>query len=184
MPTLYRFVLGALVALTLAPVASQAQDVKIGYLDPELLITLMPEARDIQAQLEERFEADEQELVAMQQTLAERLQDYEQNAAVLNDEARQQREQELRTLQQELQQQQLQKRQALQQQQVELIQPLYDKIQAAIDEVASAQELTLVLSVQANSAAVVLYASQNAIDLTQPVAERLGISLTTGAGGQ
>ncbi|MEM6782398.1 MAG: OmpH family outer membrane protein [Bacteroidota bacterium] len=182
MPVLYRFFLVALVALTLAPMAAQAQDVKIGYLDPELLLARMPEAREVQAQLQERVEADQQELATLQQTIMERYQDYEQNAAVLNEDARQQREQELMTMQQQLQTAQQEKLQALRQQEAQLLQPLYDKLQAAIDEVAASQSIAIVFSTQANEAPVVLYAGANAFDLTQPVAEQLGITLTTGGG--
>ncbi|MEL6444631.1 MAG: OmpH family outer membrane protein [Bacteroidota bacterium] len=184
MPMLYRFFLAALVALTLAPVAAQAQDVKIGYLDPDLLLARMPEARDVQSQLQQRLQADQQELATLQQNLAERYQDYEQNASVLNDEARQQREQELLSMQQDLQSAQQEKLQALQQQEAQLLQPLYDKLQTAIDQVAGEQGIAIVFSTRANDAPVVLYAGANAVDLTQPVAEQLGISLTAGGGGQ
>ncbi|MEM9996319.1 MAG: OmpH family outer membrane protein [Bacteroidota bacterium] len=182
MTVLYRSFLAALVAFTLVPLAAQAQDAKIGYLDPDLLLARMPEARDVQSQLQQRVEADQQELATLQQSIVEKYQDYEQNASMLNDTARQQREQELLDLQQQLQAAQQEKLQSLQQQEATLLQPLYDKLQAAIDEVAAAQGIAIVFSTRANDAPVVLYAGPSAVDLTQPVAEQLGITLT--AGGQ
>lgn len=180
-PTLHRFLLAALVALAAFPLAAQAQEVKIGYLDPDLLLARMPEARDVQSRLQQQLQADQQELATLQQTMAEKYQDYEQNASVMNDEARQAREQELLQMQQQLQASQQEKLQALQQQEATLLQPLFDKLNAAIEEVAEAQGVSIVFSTVANDSPVVLYAGANAVDLTQPVAEQLGISVAAGA---
>ena len=173
-----RYVIAALFVL-LAVLPAQAQ-VKVGYADYELVIVQMADYKKVQETLQSQAQKDQTALRAQEQVLQERLADYQQKQALLSADARQTREQELIKLQGELQQTQQQKLQALGQQEQELMGPLFERLQTAIDEVSRAEGLTMVFGVRAGGDPVVLYASDAAVDITAKVMEKLGVSLTQG----
>ena len=72
------------------------------------------------------------------------------------------------------------KDQELNQRQLELLSPLLDRVQQAIDEVAKEKGLDLVLSAQTTAGPVVLFASEE-LDITQEVSEKLVVTISTGA---
>ena len=165
-----------------APPAVEAQT-RVGYVDPEFLLLQMPEARQVRSNLERQAEQDQQALQQLGQQLQQKATDYEQSASLLSDAARQTREQEIMKLQQDLQTQQQQKLQQLQRKEAEMLQPIFEKFNDAVSAVAEEMGLTFVMASSVNGGAVLLYAdNQNTVDLTEPVAARLGVSLagTTG----
>jgi outer membrane protein len=179
-----RFFALALAALSVIAVmpAAEAQS-RVGYVDPEFLLLQMPEARQIRSELERQAEQDQRALQQLGQQLQQKATEYEQSASLLSDAARQTREQEIVQLQQSLQTQQQQKLQALQQREAQMLQPVFDKFNDAVSAIAEEMNLTFVMASSVNGGAVLLYAdNDNAVDLTEPVAARLGISLagTTG----
>lgn len=171
-----RYAIAALFAL-LVVLPAQAQ-VKVGYADYELVIVQMEDYRKVQEQLKSQAEKDQNSLRAQQQVLEEKLQDYQQKQALLSAEAKQSREQELIKLQGQLQQAQQTKMQGLQQKEQELMGPLFERLQTAIDEISEAEGLTMVFGVRAGGDPVVLYASDAAVDITTQIMEKLGVSLT------
>ena len=66
------------------------------------------------------------------------------------------------------------KEQELEQKEAELMNPLLERVQNAINEVAAEQKLDLVLNAQAGGSPVLLYADQG-MDITETVMDRLGI---------
>lgn len=171
-------------ALGVAPDAQAQTAPKIGYTDYELIIVQMPEYRTLQQTLQEQAQTDQEELAAMEQTIQEKFAEYQEQSGVLSPEARQTREQEIVQLQTELQQDQQRRLQALDRRQNELLQPLLSQLQEAIDEVATARGLHLVLSSRVATEPVILYASeQNTVDITTEVMSELGISMTQSEGG-
>lgn len=166
---------GLLVAL--APCA-QAQQARIGYTDYELIVVQMPEYRQVQQQLQQTAQSDREALSEMEQEIQAKFADYQSQAGVLSDEARSQREEEIVEMQTNLQQEQQRRLQALGQRENELLQPLFDRLQGAIDEVAGARNLSLVLATRAGTEPVLLYAGSDTVDITAEVMSNLGISMT------
>jgi len=166
--------------------ASQAQDgPKIGYTDYELIIVQMPEYRTLQQTLQTQAQSDQEELAAMEQNIQQKFAEYQEQSGVLSPEARQTRENEIVQLQTELQQDQQRRLQALDRQQNELLQPLLEQLQTAINTVATARGLELVLSSRVSTEPVILYAGEEyTTDITAEVMSELGISMTqSGAAG-
>jgi outer membrane protein len=156
---------------------------QIGYTDYELIIVQMPEYRSLQQTLQEQAQTDQQELATMEQNIQQKFAEYQEQSGVLSPEARQTREEEIVQLQTELQQDQQRRLQALDQRQNELLQPLLEKLQVAIDEVATARGLQLVLSSRVSTEPVILFASeQSTVDITAEVMSELGISMTQSQG--
>ncbi len=181
------------VALAVGPAALAQGVPQIGYTDYELILVQMPEFREVQQQLQQQADADRQALAGLQTEIEGRLQEKSQElegrlAAAqgpVTGEARQRQIDELRQeavefeVQQrtELEQAQQQRLQALGQREAELMQPLYDRLQEALNEVAEQRGLAVVLSSRLSGEPVILYAGAGAVDVTAEVMSALGISM-------
>ncbi len=179
-----RFALLAAAALLLVSAMPEAQaQNKIGYTDYELIIVQMPQYREVQQQLQQSAQADRDALSTMEQTIQQKFADYQEQSGVLSAEARTTREEEIVTMQTNLQQEQQKRLQALGQKENELLQPLFDRLQGAIDEVATARGLAVVLATRVSTEPVLLYANEaNTVDITPEVMSKLGISMTQATG--
>jgi outer membrane protein len=165
----------ALVALTFAP-SAQAQALKVGYTDYEVLLANMPQMEEVQQQIQTFFQTRQAELQQAAQQLQQDAERYQRQSTLLSDSARAQREQELVRTQQELQQRGGQAEQELAQRRGELMRPLFEQLQGAIDAVAAEQKLDLVLPTQVGGDPFILYVNdRTVVDITRDVAQRLGI---------
>ena len=186
----FRFVLSRLVpALILAAVASApsagAQAVRFGYLDPDIIIVRMPEYSGVQSQLQTRQQEIAAELQSREDSIRTEIDALRalSQSAVTTPQARQAREQGVMRMQAEYEQRQQTGLQELGRREAELLQPVLERLQTAIDEVAAEQGLAMVFAARANNAPVLLYASDDAVNLTEPVMSRLGLSMDTPAAG-
>lgn len=160
--------------------SAQAQnDLSIGYVDPQAILSKMPEMKAVQQRLQNFRDRKVQELQTKQTDFQEQLSAYQQKSAVISDEAKQKEEERLGQLQSELQQFQTQLQQEIQQKQQELVGPLLQQIEEAINAVAEEQDLTYVLNTTTSQGdVIILYASPSAreeYDITDPVMQQLGI---------
>lgn len=172
---------GLLVAVFFALPAS-AQELKVGYTDYEVLLANMPQMEEVQTQLQSFYTETQQRLQTQAQDFQERAQRYERQASLLSAEARAEREQELNTLQQQVQQAAQQADQQLAQRRVELMRPLFERLQAAIDTVAERRGLDIVLPTQVGGDPFILYVNETRItDITREVASELGIPVDESA---
>jgi len=166
------FSIAALCLLLLFGVQAQAQPLKVGYTNPDL-VQAMPEYQQIYQTLQQESTGDQEAYQAMVQEFQEKLDRYQKQQALLSEERRAEREQELRQLQQDIQQAEVSVNQKLAQREQELLEPLLAKMQTAIDAVAQEKGLDIVLSQPA-----VLYVNEDRIvNITPDVAAELGISL-------
>lgn len=176
-----RFALAAIALVAaLVPVAgAQAQTARLGYLDPDLIVVRMPEYASVQEQLRTRQQEIATGLQASEDSIRTRFQELQTFAqsAVASPEAREQREQEILRMQAGLERRQQLGLQELGRREAELLQPVLDRLQTAIDAEATAQGLTMVLAARANNAPVLLFASADAVNLTEPVMTRLGLPI-------
>jgi outer membrane protein len=140
MKTRWIFVLAFLVAT----VSAKAQDsgIKIGYTNAEFILGNMPEAKQIESDLQVHEQQLSAQLEAKSRDFQTKVQDFQQNAQNMIPEVRADKQRELENLQQSIQKFQQDAQQSLARKQAELVQPAYDKIQAAIDKVAKANGYT------------------------------------------
>jgi outer membrane protein len=186
----FRFVLSRLApALLLAAVAfapsAGAQAVRFGYLDPDIIIVRMPEYSGVQSQLQSRQQEIAAELQSREDSIRTEIDALRalSQSAVTTPQARQAREAGVMRMQAEYEQRQQTGLQELGRREAELLQPVLERLQTAIDEVAAAEGLAMVFAARANNAPVLLYASDDAMNLTEPVMSRLGLSMDTPAAG-
>lgn len=140
MKTRWIFILAFLVAA----VSAEAQDtaLKIGYTNAEYILSNMPEAKQIEAELKDYEKQLSTQLQSKSTDFDTKVQEYQRSAENMIPEVRADKERELQSLQQSIQKFQQDAEASLRRKQGELLQPAFDKIQTAIDEVAKANDYT------------------------------------------
>ncbi|MEP1150117.1 MAG: OmpH family outer membrane protein [Balneola sp.] len=163
----------------LIAVNTQAQDLKIGFVNPQAVLNRMPEMKAIQQRLT-NF-ADRQSLKIEQQELE--LQNavnvYEQKREVISESAKQAEEQKLQQMSNDLSQATRVAQQEVQAKRNELLGPLQQQITEAIDAVAKRKGLGYVLNTTTSTGdMLILYASESyrtEYNITDAVMVELGI---------
>lgn len=169
-----------LLALLLPAEKVQAQDeLRIGYVDPQTIMRSMPEMAAIERRLQNFIDRKRQEFTEKEANFRRRVEEYQQKMAVISDEAKQKEEERLAELNLELQEFQQNFQQEIQERQFELLEPLLQKIQGAIETVANERNFTFVLNTMTNNGDfIILYASEEAqrnYDITDEVMQRLDL---------
>ncbi len=146
---------------------------KLGYLNSQQLLSELPEVKmadanlqALQTQMEKKGQQMIQELESKYRDLQKREQMGEISPKALEEEARKLKEQESEIVkyEQEMQKQLIAKRQ-------EMLQPVLDKINAAIKDIAAENQFTYIFD---SSAGILLYA-QEGMDVMALVKAKLGI---------
>lgn len=168
-------ILSSILLVAAAMFVQGAEGQRIGYANQEALLANMPEMGEVQKTLQREAMQQRQELQKEQKQLQQQMQQYQQQQSLLSDSAQAQRERELRQQQQELQKSSQQREQQLRKREQELMQPLLEDLQEAIQTVASRRDLDLVLRTQA--LLDVDESSQSVVNISPAVAQELGIQL-------
>lgn len=170
---LFTFATTFLLAGLLALPAAHGQ--KIGYANQEAILANMPEMNEVQKTLQREARQQQQELQQERKELQRQMQQYQQQQSLLSDSAKAQRQRELRQQQQQLQKSSQQRQQQLRKRERELMQPLLEDLQSAIETVAAREDLDLVLRSQ--SLLDVDENSNSVVNISPDVARELGIQL-------
>ncbi|MFH5883056.1 OmpH family outer membrane protein [Halalkalibaculum sp. DA3122] len=160
-----------LFAFTLTAVG---QDLSIGYMNPQEVLSQLPERADIEQQLnsfiQEKRSELEQESTAFQQAVST----YQQNAASMSEQEQQKREEELATREQELMEMQQSIQQQVQQRRSELMAPIYNRMDQAIAATAEANNLDFVLNEATGMGeTIIYYSADQKLNVTQQVLDRM-----------
>lgn len=158
---------------------AQAQDMKIGFVEPQAVLDRMPEVRAVQQRLQNFVERKQNELATKERELQSELEMYQQRAGVISESARETQEQRLGQMQTELQQLQRTAPREIENRQNELMSPILNQLRSAIDTVASRKGLDYVLNRTTSTGdVIILYMSEQMErenDITDAVMEELGI---------
>lgn len=158
---------------------AQESTTTIGYVDPQAILSKMPEMKAVQQRLQNFIQRKKEEFATKQQTFQQELSEYQKKASVISESSKKEEEERLGKLNAELQQYQTQIQQEIQQKQQELVSPLLEQINSAIGTVAQKQGLTYVLNTTTSTGdVIVLYASDEAqkkYNITDKVMRELGI---------
>ncbi|MBS7357523.1 MAG: OmpH family outer membrane protein [Bacteroidales bacterium] len=150
--------------------AANAQSQKIGYVDSQVIIDMMPEGAKIEQDLQAFYGELQTELQAMVTEYQNKMRDYEANQATMSNILRQSKEKEIMDLQGRIQEFQANAEGELAAKQEELTKPMLDKIKTAIDAVVKAKGLAYVFE-----KTMVLSIGESAIDITADVKAKLGL---------
>lgn len=149
---------------------ANAQAQKIGYVDSQAIIELMPESAKIQQDLQAYYSELQAELQAMATEYQNKMREYEANQATMSNILRQSKEKEIMDLQGRIQDFQQNAEVEFAAKQDELSKPMLDRIKAAIDDVVKAKGMAYVFE-----KTVILSIGDSAIDITADVKKKLGL---------
>lgn len=149
-----------------------AQSLKIGHVDSSSIMEIMPERVKVEQELQAYAAELQAELQAMGAEYQSKIQDYQANQATMSNLIRQSKEKEILDLETRIQEFQGSADMALQSKQVELITPLIEKVQNAVNAVGKEKGFTYILD---KAAGVVVFIGDNAIDITADVKAKLGL---------
>lgn len=148
-----------------------AQNTKIGFTNADYVLSLMPEAKEVESQVATYEKQFTNTIQQKYQDFQAKVAEYQQNAPTMTEQVRAEKEQELQGLQQSLQKFQQDAEQSIVKKQQELYQPLYEKIQTAIDKVAAENGYTHVLRAEA----LLFIADETKGDISDMVLRKLGV---------
>jgi len=153
-------------------VTVRAQTAKFGHIDMQALIQVMPERATAETQFN-AFQADLEDVLGeMQKELQTKMTEFEALGEAASEIKRNAKVQEIQALQQRIQNYQVTAQQQLQDKQSELLQPVFDKAETAIADVAKELGLIYVFDIGPK---VVLYQSSQSTDILPLVKTKLGI---------
>ncbi len=153
--------------------ASSASAQKLAYINSQKIIASYREAQDAQERLNKISAGWEEEAKIMQKQFQDLGEQLESQSLLLSEERKREKQQELQTLYMKIQQYQSEKwgqTGELYRKQEEVMQPIFDKINAAIKKISEEQNFDFVFdSVNGN----IVYASPKQTDLTDLVLAEL-----------
>lgn len=168
-------VLKVALAVTLVLCCSSAFAQKFGRINSQIIVVNMPEFKDAQTQLEAHTQEWAAQLETIQVEFNNKYQEFETKFDTLSDSVKQLKQKELEDLQKRYQEFQQIAQQEVQKKQMELMQPVTAKAQAAIDEVAKAGGYLVIFDETAGSLAYI--DETNVVDIAPEVCAKLGVTL-------
>lgn len=167
-----KFLLLLLVAVAVSTVAS-AQTVKFGRINSQAIVELMPEADSAQVKIKLRAEQLQEQIDFMQAELKKKYAAFDKEATTLQGVIAEQRKKDIIDLQNRLEQFTQEADQELNQVRGLILQPIFKKLQDAIDKVSKVNLITFVID-EASQAPAFIYIDESAVkDLTPLVKAEL-----------
>lgn len=160
------------IALLMGTVGLYADEIKIGYVDVEKIYNQLPEITEAEAQFNQEVEEWQRELDELEQEINRLQTEYENLPPIVSEERKaeklaliEKKEREYLDLAYNLRNQALRR-------QMELLQPISDKIITAINEVAEENDFDLILNAYTAQGEIVLYANEE-LDVTDLIMEKI-----------
>lgn len=157
----------------------QAQDTKIGFVNPQAILDRMPEMKAIQQRIKNFEDRQISKLTNEEAAISQAINVYEQKKDVISATAKKAEEERITKMQSDFERSQRQANADVQQKRNELLGPLQQQIGQAINAVANKMELSYVLNTVTNTGDfVVLYAAPDyaaKYNITEAVMVELGI---------
>ncbi len=154
-----------------------AQELKIGYLNPQNVLERMPETKTIEQQLTSLATTRQEAFNTRVQKFQTDVQRFSQNASVMSADARQKEEQRLVGEEEALQNMQMEIQQELGNKRNELLRPLLEKIDNAISATAKELGLTYVINeTTSQGESILLFISddgKNRLNITEQVIAKI-----------
>ncbi|OGU46447.1 MAG: hypothetical protein A3G43_05415 [Ignavibacteria bacterium RIFCSPLOWO2_12_FULL_56_21] len=154
---------------------ASAQAIKVAYVNSATILRELPEAQQVQKELEDQVKAWQDELEKMGQLLQTEYEDYQKKQALLDPTTKAAKEKSLQDLQQRAREYNAQKFDTRDGEAVKLrerkLQPIQDKVLKAIEAVAREDGFSFVFD-KISEATILLYADVK-YDLTYKVIDRL-----------
>jgi len=145
---------------------------KLGHLDAQEILALMPEREKATEDYQEYAKGLESQLMSMQSEYQSEIQDYQDNEDTYSDLVKQDKIAEIQGLEQRIGTFQQSAQESLQRKEVELLSPILEKLQNAINEVAEDGDYTYIFD---NSTGGMLLYSKESENISSLVKKKLGL---------
>jgi outer membrane protein len=167
----------SLFALTiLASFSLKAQTpMKVGFADVEYIFSQMPESKTIESELQALQTQLKKQIDAKIADFQKKLAEYQQFGANVPEAVRQNTERELRQMQENIEKLQQDAQNEMQRKQTQLMDPVYQKVGKAIEDVAKENGFSLILNNQISGLDVILYGDEK-LDVSDLVLKKLGVT--------
>lgn len=166
------------IAAFLSP-STNAQELKIGYVDPQSILSRMPEIKAVQQRIANFTERKSTELQTKQMEFQNAIEVYRQKESAISESAKRTEQEKLQQMNEDLIRAEQQAQAEIADRRNELLGPLLEQIDAAISTVAKRLDLAYVLNTTTNNGdLIILYASpdyQGKYDITRQVMDELGM---------
>lgn len=144
----------------------------IAHISTAAVLDAMPDKVYAEKDLERYYGELQNQLQAMTNEYQTKMQDYEANQATMSDLMKQSKEKEIVDLQNRIQQFQSNAESEFEAKRTELLRPILNKIQNAINAVASENDLSYVIDISTGAA---VFLGDDSVDITYMVMKKLGI---------
>lgn len=158
----------AIVATSLT--VSAQKSLKFAHVDVQAIFGVMPEKEAATKEVEEHAKALEDQMQTLYKAYEEKANDYKANAENWSELIRQDKEEEIMSLQNRIQTFQVQAQEDLAKKEESLLEPIRNRILEAIKQIGDEQGFTYIVDV-----ATLLYKSSDSVDITQDVKTKLNI---------
>ena len=175
-----KLIIVLVLALTTTIGAYAQNTLKVGYTNLDYILGLMPEAKQIESELQTYEKQLKSQLESKVADYEKKLQEYQKgvSSGLMADPVKQDKEKELIGLQGSIKEFEETAQSSLQKKQVSLLEPVLEKVQKSIDKVAAANGYTYILSTHADygGSAIILYAKNKDEDISNLVLKDLGVT--------
>ncbi|MBP5573245.1 MAG: OmpH family outer membrane protein [Bacteroidales bacterium] len=161
-----------LVALFAMSGIASAQTVKLAHVNTSEVMNVMPERTKAEKNLETYYNELQEQLKTMYTEYQNKLQDYQSNAETMSNLVKQSKEKELVDLESRITAFQANAENEFEAKRAELLAPLLEKIQNAINAVGKEKGYTYIIDVATGAT---VYIGTDAVDVTKDVKAKLGI---------
>jgi outer membrane protein len=152
--------------------AAPAQGQKIAYLDSRRVLAEAPGAQQVTAQIQAEMQKFQGQVQVLEDSVGKMLADYQQKSVTMSPDARTKREAEITQARNALQQQAAQIEQQAAQKQNELMKPVMDLVEKAIEEVRQEGGYAIIFDLGPGA----IVSADTTLDLTTTVINRLKAS--------
>ncbi len=165
----------ALVLFTALLSQAQTPAVKVGFADVEYIFSQMPESKAIESELQALQTQLKKQIDAKEAEFQKKLAEYQQFGANVPEAVRQNTERELRQMQENIEKLQQDAQTEMQRKQKQLMEPVYQKVGKAIEDVAKENGFSIILNNQISGLDVILYGDEK-LDVSDLVLKKLGVT--------
>ncbi len=158
------------VALACSALTAGAQGLKIGYTNAEYILSRLPEAKQIESELKTHQDQLGAQLQSKQEELQRKLEYFQKTADTMTEVVRNDAQRELQTMQTNIQKFAAEADKSIKNKQLQLLSPVYEKIETNIKTVAEENGFSHVFT---NS--VLLYTSDEN-DISDLVLAKMGVA--------
>lgn len=159
--------------------AAQAQEFKVGYTYIDFIVFNMPEMAGINSELSTFRGQLESQVTAKQTTIQTKTDQLRQMAQQpnANQTVLQERNNELIQLTNDLETYAAQARQSLSAKEANLMNPVFTKVQTAIDEVRKEKGYNIILNMRTSTSDGIVLAADESLNITEAVFAKLGVEM-------